>query len=665
MTSVATFPAPSPFERVVDVRVFPHGFTTLQTNGAAGPAGSAVVRPNLESATWHAAAAEKWGGNIVWTGSTPRHTVAYNGPRGRYFGTLSAGTFVAMKTWFSYNGAKVVGPGGRVLGACVKTYADLPTHQTYAGTGSGTLEMQSPSTAAGALTGDYEVRCITAGPTPRFLVTGPDGQPIGVAEAGPYTGGPVLFDSLLRFELQSGALAFAVGDAWIIAVDEPEQFVVIVTPSIGGTTPLTETVWRRGVSLSPAGPWRQIASLAPVTGQVGSSVQPWFFNASATRAVTVRGLGADASGYTNGVAARSLNLDTRAVTDTVETSTPLTYTQIRVVNAVAPPESVNAGDAQDVTITNATHSTMPVAQLMALDYDGDAKVRVEIEVSASTGGSSHMFVVDDPGWFGSGDFNDNQYDIDLSASYTAQADIVWLVGGAEVRRHVAFSLAASGSYNHTWFSAPQPRDATRAESFVHNPVCDLADARAARLASTHYAGNVSTTLDPTTQNGEGQQSAGGVQLQHLVGGAIVAEVSGGSGPHAANFGSPLSEWARLPIWPGYDGEPGPPVSVIMMGVRALSARWEVSGAAVTANILPAANTSTGRGMQTSAQDTRGNWLMAAEIAAFGTTDMRWPGQISASGTYTLQAGGPDALTAAQVATLTGYAPHDRWDIGAF
>jgi hypothetical protein len=45
--------------------------------------------------------------------------------------------------------------------------------------------------------------------------------------------------------------------------------------------------------------------------------------------------------------------------------------------------------------------------------------------------------------------------------------------------------------------------------------------------------------------------------------------------------------------------------------------------------------------------------------------MRFPGQISASGTYTLQAGGPDALTAAQVATLTAYAPHERWDIGAF
>ena len=86
---------------------------------------------------------------------------------------------------------------------------------------------------------------------------------------------------------------------------------------------------------------------------------------------------------------------------------------------------------------------------------------------------------------------------------------------------------------------------------------------------------------------------------------------------------------------------------------------------ITDNMLPVANTGTGRGLQTSAQDTRGNWLMTAELAAFGTSDMRWPGSIGASGTYTTQAGGPDALTPSLVATLTGYAPHDRWDVGAF
>ena len=202
MPSIATLPAPGPFSRVVDVRVFPHGFTTRQGDSDAGPAGSALVRPNLENDAWHAAAAQKWGGNIVWTGSTPRHTVAYNGPRGRYFGALTAGSVQAMKTWFSHNGAKVPGPGGRVLGACVKTYSSLPTAQTYTGTGDGTLDMQTPSTATGALTGDYEVRCITVGATPRFLITGPDAQPVGVAEAGAFTGAPILFDGVLRFELQ-------------------------------------------------------------------------------------------------------------------------------------------------------------------------------------------------------------------------------------------------------------------------------------------------------------------------------------------------------------------------------------------------------------------------------------------------------------------------------
>ena len=665
--ALGPLPSPGPFGRIVDVRVWPHGFSTEQGD---------IVRPNIEDAAWHAGAG-KWGGNIVWTGSTVRHTIAYNGPRGRYFGPLSAGSFRAMKSWFAHNGAKVDAPSGLVLAACVKTYDSLPTSQTYAGTGDGTLDVQTPSTATGALTGDYEVRCIEAAPVPRFLVTGPDAQPIGVAEAGSLLGGPVLFDGVLRFTLQSGGIAFAVGDAWIVIAEEAEQFVVIVTPAVGGTSPVTETVWRRGVSLTPGSSWKQIGSVAPVSAQVDGSIQPWFINASATRAVTCRGLGADASGYTNGVVGRTLNLDTLAVTDAAETSTPPIYTVTRVVNAVLPPESAHPGQASDVTITNTTPSTLPVAQLMALDYDGDAAVRVEIEVSGSCTGSSHMFVLDDPDWLGSRDFNDNQHETNLTTTYSALADVVWRVGGAEVLRHVAFSLSGSGSYDETWFATPDPRQATLSESFTHQPIMDVAGPRGERVANTRYAGAVSSEWNQTGgAGGDGayQQSASSVQLQHLVGGAVVAETLGGSGPHG--FTPASVYWGMQLRWPGWEGDPGPPYSAPIIGVGGLGSQWRIVRGVgstgetndpepTTDNTLPSVNTTTGRGFQTSAQDTRGNWLMAAEIAAFGTTDMRFPGQISASGTYTLQAGGPDTLTAAQVASLTAYAPHDRWNIGAF
>jgi hypothetical protein len=483
----------------------------------------------------------------------------------------------------------------------------------------------------------------------------------------------VLFDGVLRFTLQSGGIAFAVGDAWIVTAEEAEQFVVIVTPAVGGASPVTETVWRRGVSLSPGSSWRQIASVAPAAGQVGGSIQPWFINASATRAVTCRGLGEDVSGYTNGVVGRTLNMDTLTVTDAVETSTAPIYTVTRVVNAVHPPGSPQEGDAMDVTITNTTPSTLPVAQLMALDYDGDAAVRVEIEVSGSCTGSSHMWVIyDDPDWHGVRDFTDGQYETTLDTSYAAQADIVWRVGGAEALRHVAFSLSASGSYVETWYDSPTPRQATLSESFTHQPIMDVAGPRGEKLALTRYAGG--QTAEWNLGVVAYQQSASGVQLQHLVGGAVVAETLGGSGPHG--FTPASVYWGMQLRWPGTEGAAGPPSSAPIIGVGGLGSQWRIVRGVgstgetndpepTTANTLPSVNTTTGRGFQTSAQDTRGNWLMAAEIAAFGTTDMRWPGQISASGTYTLQAGGPDALTAAQVASLTAYATHDRWNIGAF
>lgn len=634
-------PSPGPFGRIVDVRVFPHGFSTEQGD---------IVRPNIEDAAWHADAG-KWGGNIVWTGSTPRHTVAYNGPRGRYFGALTAGSFVAMDTFFAYNGAKIDGPSGRVLAACVKTYASLPTSQTYTGTGDGTLTMQDPATAAGALTGDYEVRCIEAGATPRFLVTGPDGQPVGVAEAGSVLGGPVLFDGVLRFTLQSGGIAFAVGDAWIVTAEEAEQFVVIVTPFVD-STPRTETVWRRGVSLTPGSSWKQIGSVAPVSAQVNGSIQPWFINASATRAVTCRGLGEDASGYTNGVVGRTLNLDTLAVSDTPQQAALAEYTStLTMTGSVANPSPPPDEYASDATQELATLNGGPHEQLMAQDFDGDTLVLIHLRYTASISGS---IVLD-----ADSNFENPEANRDGTNNYTVHFDLVWSSG----QTLEVFDLVGSEAVHDTTI---QTFDRQTTRTYRHKVLRDLSDSVGGHLAWTEYSGTETSVSDAVYYPDVATNAS--ATLTHTVGAAEVSTGTGSSGPHISAGVAGDSTWGFLFLRPGGDVWTVETSVGVLAGVGALGAAWALDGvvsANVAAGALPSVNTTTGRGFQTSAQDTRGNWLMAAEIAAFGTTDMRFPGQISASGTYTLQAGGPDALTAAQVASLTAYAPHDRWDIGAF
>lgn len=644
---VGPLPSPGPFGRIVDVRVWPHGFSTEQGD---------IVRPNIEDAAWHATTG-KWGGNIVWTGSTPRHTIAYNGPRGRYFGPLSAGSFGAMKGWFAHNGAKVDVPSGLVLAACVKTYDSLPTSQTYAGTGNGTLDVQTPSTATGALTGDYEVRCIEAAPVPRFLVTGPDAQPIGVAEAGSFLGAPVLFDGVVRFTLQAGAIAFVVGDTWTLTVEEAEQFVAITTPAIN-STPQTEKVWRRGVSLTPGSSWRQLATIAPVSGQVDGSIQPWFFNASATRAVTCRGLGEDAGGFTLGTVGRSLNVDTLGVSDTVSTGGKITYTVTLTTTATEPHPSPPPDErATAKTVTNATASSGPFEQLMARDFVGDSMIELSIRLTGSCDGSASFSSLSvDP------------QNVELSGSYSVAATLIWSGGGPG--ELVLFSMSASGSRTRLQ-GDPNIHESSRSITFLHRTLRDIADPAATIMALTVYDG--ANSVEEVTP-GEYYETASSVTLSHLVAGSAVEEITGGSGP--ALIGIPFSDssWVLVTSYVN-DSVEDYSAPEDLAGLRALSSTWALrvnasAGAVPSDPIiaqggLPAAATSTGRGLQTSAQDTRGNWLMTAEVASFGTADMSWPGSISGSGTYTTKAGGPDALTPSIVATLTGYAPHDRWDVGAF
>ena len=97
-------PAIDPWQRIVAVRAYPHG---LAVRGQGDTPGKGLIRPPFPGAVgaaWTARATDPAAGNIVWTGSTPRHTVAYNGPCGRYFGMLrrtisGVGDVVPWRQW--------------------------------------------------------------------------------------------------------------------------------------------------------------------------------------------------------------------------------------------------------------------------------------------------------------------------------------------------------------------------------------------------------------------------------------------------------------------------------------------------------------------------------------------------------------------------------------
>jgi len=559
----------------------------------------------------------------------------------------------ATRTWFAHNGAQVAGPGGRVLAACVRTYPSLPTAQTYAGTGDGGLTVQTPSTGPGALTGDYEIRCIEAAAPARFLITGPDAVPVGVATVG------VLFDGPVRILITAGAVPFALGDTWTLTVEEAEQFVVITVP-FADATPRTETVWRRGVSLSPGSSWRELTTIAPVAGQVNGSLQPWFINASAMRADTVRGRGNAAGGFTLGVVHRRINLATLNVTDITESSAPPTYTRVDSVT-VADENGAHAG-----TSIATSNSTGPVRQLMAVDYSGDTLIRVELEFDGYMGGTADLY--EHEGQVG---FENNQHDVDISATYSAWADLVWSTGN----RLRVFDLSGTATMTHHWSpnTDPQVWNHSINEAITARVLRDLADPRGDHIAYTEYTGTQSQVDDGT--EGGLLDSGSATTMRHWFGSTMLADVSGTIAPFAGIY--PQGDFAHLLFQVGDSFAEATSPQVVqtltpaIIGAAGLSSDWSIvqtltfragsgSGAIASAALPTAANA---RGFQTSATDTRGNWLMAAEVAA--PIVSLWPGAFPGSGTYVDAAGGPDSLTPATVATLTGTATDDRWGVGAF
>lgn len=651
-------PSLGPFGRVVDVRVYPHGFTTLQTDDA-GPAGSAIVRPNIEDAAWHAATGQKWGGNILWTGSTPRHTVAYNGPRGRWWGAtkVQSGPTTVVRPylpWFAYNGARIDAPEFcNVLGAAVRVYDDLPTVQTYTGTGNGTLTVDSPATAAGALTGDYEIRCIGTAPD-RFLITGPDAVAIGVATAG------VPFDGPVRFEITPGLEPFVVGDTFTLTVEEAEQFIILtLTPGgfvSGPDATANDEIWRRPVSL--AKPWRLLASLPPASGETFPVPMPWFINASADRAVTVRRLGDNT--IINPLRSLDLDLDTGVVTRTDEAVAPFAGTASRTWAS-----ETNFAESRSFPAATRTARVF-------LDFDGDSLIEGLLEMSYSY--SMSMSTTPDP---------DGPFTITTgSGSLSQQSDLVIQRSGSEAWRRTVWAHSFTATMDNGVTSSG-------AAGYVHNPVHSLAIMDGGVLAVLVSEGEwaYTGTADPYSV-------AETVRIHHL--GTVIAERIGGgsyyerSTPTSIPIGfNNANPRAAFPYSEGeandsYSGVPitageGPGIGVGGGALRDMFGNpiaYTAGGLGYVNNRLPATIGGTW------AADSRGNYLSVVEIPTlsggaqpnplypFSDQATLYSDNVpviagTGSGTYTDATGGPDSLTPATVATLTAHPGDDRWNIGVF
>ena len=638
-------PSPGPFGRIVDVRVFPHGFTTQQADANAGPAGSAIVRPNIEDAAWHAAGSQKWGGNIVWTGSTPRHTVAFNGVRafvaGEALRTGAIPTENARHGWLSYNGVKYTTPGF-CFGAALKIYDSLPTEQTYSGTGNGTLEMQTPSTGPGALTGDYTVRCIDNAPPARFLVTGPDGQPVGVADAGIFTAAPVLFDGVIRFELQHGLIGFQVGDQWTVTVEEAEQLIAITE----GMTyaPTATVVRRRGVSDGAS--WRTLLTIA--TGEWETDEQfptPhfWSINASATRAVTTRWIRGTADAGNNEITPvlvvhREIDLDDLTHSKAIETPARFGYSEtITLTSSETDPETdecVGTGASKTITAARPGVLTTRIGQF----FVDDVLAYIELESTHSVSSSSSSSPDSGSSW---------------SSTESYLVDLVIQATGVRISLY-DMSSSRSGVYNYP--GGPYSLNASR--NVMTRKILAITQDWRHIFMLAQSSGSSTSTAEEGAYQTDTNTSTTWLFDDEVIESSSGSSVDSGEiqneGPGAPPCDTPvLSRTIDFSV-------------LFSLSENASNNSYHVSEVAIRdenqsklaviqGNGSPIAlDTSQPAGrkavFQTVAQDARGNWLMLIG---------------SNPETMHLRAGGPDSLTPSKVHTLTDHPGADLWNIGAF
>jgi hypothetical protein len=641
---VAAVPAIDPWQRIVAVRAFEHG---LSVRGQGSALGTGLIRPpfpGAEGAAWTVRDTDPAAGNIVWTGSTPRHTVAYNGPCGRYFGMLrrtisGVGDAVPWRQWFSHNGAQIIAPGSvvnprHILGACYRRYTDLPATITdYTGIGTGTLTLASPPTGAGVTTGEWTVTCVVAGDDALFEVRDPDGVGRGVIGLG------APFDGPLRFSIANGATAFHVNDAWTIEAESQDQFVVLAQ-TLGiedGAVP--DHLYRRAVDGGQTD-WRLLATLDPPAGALYPAPQPWFFNASGTEARTCRGTA-------DGVLELIVDVDAGTLATQAHVLTPIT------VNLAREPDLEPTLNPHVGTITPGNQG--PETCVVAVDFDGDARVTWALEATGSQAGTFEYTVL-------FGDPSLTEVDVQTEIS----VDLVHS-GGARlpITRYASHELMMGG------LSAGSTRGGTAATyAQIADPLgatvalWDLASTATRTYDGTHYhlestqtartlnAGTVVDDVSYAVDDVDGVISGDAVDFQFTVdrfgGDEGVFALVGRAQIHRAP-----DDW-RLAVWELVDG--------------AATQVWPVAGFPAERAGFVISDDESARRFARAVRDRRGNYLsqqIRPDWAASGPR--QYSAEVSAGSSlgYDLRAGGPDGLTPEIVADLSGYAGADVWDVGAW
>lgn len=665
-------PPIDPWQRIVAIRATLHGFSFRASLDTTGPS---IVRPPIPPGNWTARPTPAYAGNIVWTGSTARHTVAYNGPRSRWWGHTSwsydGATRSAWRAWFAYNGAKINAPGP-VLAAAVKVFPDLPAQITsYTGTGTGALTLTGQGRDDDAATGDWTVTCVIGGGAAKFSVTKPNGQNAGTASLGqPWSSG-------VRFTITPGGTAFAPGDEWKIAVENPTQHVTCTNAN----DPTSPDVWsRRAVDAQGAKPWTTLATLTKPEAEVRPVPQPWFINASATKAVTMRAI--RAADTTLSFTALTFDLDTLERTDAPQTLEAFVRTVTETYTA--PPEYDEEHHEMQVSASGG-----PSAATIAQDFIGDDLIEIVEEVSGSYSNDTESVRLTWPSF-------------DLNASSQRTSELVFKRAGAEILRHPVFSesqaaatIPVEGSPGTTVFTSAS-------RTVTHKPLY-AADIATDGTVTLSYAtgtwtwapsGTVVYTQEVWTCEAQDVQQIhrGAVLVNGGAEGTYKRGETGGGGTATlwfpvGNSGVLGEEFQHSDVeavtgtdegtitfamqFPGFTPGPFPQPEIgLIMGF------WHVPIAGVWAphNTLRT---------RVSAQDSRGNLASFAEVYALNTSNAEWTGDWfrhpgaagdedttgnigwNGTGTYDVQTAGPDGLTAATIADLTGYAGEDFWDVGVY
>lgn len=639
---MAAVPAIDPWQRIVAVRAYEHG---LSVRGQGSTLGKGLVRPQFPGAGagWALRETDPAAGNIVWTGSTPRHTVAYHGPAGRYWGMLrrsvsGVGDFVPWRQWFAHNGQLINAPGTspltyrHILGACYRRFATLPAVITaYNGIGTGPLTFASPATGATVVTGEWTVRCIVPGAAALFDVLDPAGVSRGAASLG------ALFDGPLRFTVTAGGTAFAVGDEWTIAAESQDQFVVLAQTLGFEDTPVPDQLWRRAVDGAQTD-WRQLVTLDPPAGALYPAPQPWFFNASGTQARTCRGTA-------TGVMELIVDVDAASLSTEAHTLTPITVNLSRVPD-LEPTLNPHVG-----TITPLNEG--PSACVVAVDFDGDTRVAWKIEASGSQSGSFEYTT-----FFG--DPSLTEVDVNTSLS----VDLVNPIGTRlPITRYTSHEVMVTG----------QPAGSTRGGTAV--TYSQIADPLGTVTALWDLESTASITWDGSEWYVESTQTGRTLNAGVVVDSVTYdhTEVGRGLGGDAVDFESFSDRFGagegvfslidRVSI---HDSPNQWRLARIQL-VDGVPQVWPTAGFASERGGVIFSDSESARRFARAARDQRGNYIsqqLRMDFAGSGPTQYSDPIASSSLG-YDLRTGGSDTLTPATVASLSGYADADVWDVGAF